>query len=158
MNSNPEVLATWNFVLKSKIPSVNNIYVPRFGRAKGGKGKFLGMALAPEVRNYRDEITDQLKSVYKLKPGQFNIGPNNYIDLSFVFIFKENAFKRDIDNTIKETTDAIAKYLEFNDAYVITVLSKKRINPKAEFESVLVKMSRSMEENVSDLDINNCIG
>jgi len=158
MNLNPDILATWNFVLKNKIPSVNNIYVPRFGRAKGGKGKFLGMALAPEVRAYRDEITEQLKTIYKLKPGCIKVGPENYIDISFVFIFKENVFKRDIDNTIKETTDAIAKYLEFNDAYVITVVSKKRYNPKAEFESVLVKVSRSMEENMYDLDINHSVG
>lgn len=113
-----------------KLASVNSIYEPK--HAKGGK--IIGFYLNPDVVRMKKHIQTSMKA-QGLKRHDI---PNNWglLKVSYIFIVKENIFKRDVDNFLKASQDAIFSYLGRNDATILQLEAAKYLNPSAEFESM----------------------
>ena len=113
-----------------KIVSVNSQYEPK--HAKGGK--IIGFYLNPDVAKMMKFIQTAMKA-QGLKKTDI---PNNWglFRVDYLFIFKENIFKRDVDNCCKHAQDAIFRYFGRNDAQILEFTARKYLNPSAEFESI----------------------
>jgi Holliday junction resolvase RusA-like endonuclease len=93
----------------------------------GKNGSYKSKTLA----DFLKEISIRLKSVEPI-----NIDDKKPVTMSITFTIPENEFftkkgfiakKHDIDNLQKYTIDSIAKYLNFNDALITELHSKKHM-------------------------------
>lgn len=144
----PKLEFTIIFPSDIKVASVNSQYEPK--RASGGK--IIGFYLNPAVNRMKAFIQKSLKDQgYDKRQITNDWG---LLKCTYVYIFKENIFKRDVDNGIKSTQDAIFQYFGRNDSTILEVHAYKFLNPSAEFESMkCVIESLGSDSSLYNLDV-----
>jgi len=110
------------------IPSVNNMYEIRNGR----------IHLVEEVRLFKNKVFNYLND----NDIKVNYDFTKGIIVNFAFILKKSLLKRDVDNMIKATQDAVFSYLQINDAY-ITELHAVKIIKKGSSEFIKIQVLES---------------
>ncbi len=107
-------------MLPGKLASVNKIYV---------RGRHGGVYLAPEVREFRDEVKPLVLAAWNalVKEKQYEGGLLNVtIDVQDQFFTKGGDVRRvDIDNFLKQTLDSIFPVIGLDDKLVFNLRARK---------------------------------
>jgi Holliday junction resolvase RusA-like endonuclease len=102
---------------------VVSLPVPPSVNARLVRGRRGHVVLSEAARQYNDEIAALLL------PYRGKIPPKTPIALEVVFTYPNR--RRDLDNILKQLVDALAQALEFDDAYVDTIIARKYTLSKA---------------------------
>ena len=115
-----------------KIVSVNEQYSPRYNR----RGKLVGFFRNPEVIHMMNHI----KWVLGEDKVQNNLITEDwgYLEVSIGIIMKQSFNKRDLDNTLKHSLDAVFQYFNINDSRVISIKCRKYENLGIPNEAILI--------------------
>lgn len=117
-----------------KIVSVNEQYSPRYSR----RGKLIGFYRNPEVINMMNHIKNSL-SESKI-PNSLITDDWGYLEVGVVIIMKQSFNRRDLDNTLKHSLDAVFQYFNVNDSRVISINSRKYENTDINNEAMLISI------------------
>jgi Holliday junction resolvase RusA-like endonuclease len=91
--------------------------VPPSVNARLVRGRAGHVALSEAARQYNDEVAALLLPYRGLIP------PKTPIALEVAFTYPNR--RRDLDNILKQLIDAMALALEFDDAYIDTIVARK---------------------------------
>lgn len=102
---------------------VVSLPVPPSVNARLVRGRRGHVVLSEAARQYNDEVAALLL------PYRGKIPPKTPIALEVAFTYPNR--RRDLDNILKQLVDALALALEFDDAYVDTIIARKYTMSKA---------------------------
>lgn len=105
-------------------PSTNHLYRVVVRQGKGGR--YLGRALATEVLTFRQEVAVAIQQARAA--GQPTAFPRHRPLAVRVVAYMPN-LRRDLDNVLKGLLDALAPQLGIDDAWVVELVARKRIDP-----------------------------
>lgn len=77
--------------------------------------------------DYEHELRQLEESLRRTSIEQGSFSNDCLYSMLYVFYLKENFMKRDTDNMVKAVTDAISRYLGFNDNRIISFKVSKRM-------------------------------
>ena len=123
------------------IPSVNNIYEHVRGR----------VIKKNEVIRYQDGI---MKELAKNNIDRTLLRGTGFLKTTIIFILKRSLLKRDLDNMLKMTNDAVFKYFNHNDVVIMHSEERKFINPNSDFEAIFYKIEQMDEKSVNEFNLN----
>ena len=134
-----------------KIVSVNEQYSPRYSR----RGKLIGFYRNPEVVNMMNHIKNSMAE--SKVPNDLIKDDWGYLEVSVAIIMKQSFNKRDLDNTLKHSLDAIFQYLNINDSRIISINCRKYLNSGIPNEAMLVSVE-SLGSDPSLYILDNAVG
>jgi Holliday junction resolvase RusA-like endonuclease len=111
--------------------------VPPSVNARLVRGRRGQITLSEAARQYNEDVA------VLLLPYRGLIPPKTPIALEVVFTYPNR--RRDLDNILKQLVDALALALEFNDAYVDSIIARKYTISKA-YPAVHVLIMWSSEQ------------
>lgn len=131
-----------------KIVSVNEQYSPRHNR----RGKLIGFYRNPEVVNMMNHIKNSMSEA-KI-PNDFIKDDWGYLEVSIAIVMKQSFNKRDLDNTLKHSLDAVFQYLNINDSRVVSIHCRKYENCGINNEAMLLSIDAlGCDPSVYKLDV-----
>lgn len=107
-----------------RAPSVNGLY-------RVGQGGNIYLSQAGRV--YKESVKEKLDGLKVTLPEALRRVP---LFVTYEFFFPElwgphgEPLEIDVDNRIKIVQDAVSRALRFSDAWIFTLLSKKRVGPE----------------------------
>lgn len=103
--------------------------------------------LQPEAAHTKNQIKDQLTWIDPVKQCPW-ITPDATYSIEYNFVIKSEFWKRDLDNMIKLSQDAVFECLRVNDSHVLDIKGSKSLR-SGEFEYLILKIRHSEHDYMS---------